>query len=345
MRKQAVYHLLLRKNKTMLFKSKHFILSCLFFCLISSKIKAQQPIFFDHLNIEKGLSQNAVLAVTQDQDGFIWLGTRHGLNRYDGYRFKVYLTNPADSTSLKNDYINTLFRDHAGSLWIGTDFGLHKYNSKKESFEFIGDQSKHKASPDQKVNCIYEDKSGNLWIGTISGLKLLPAKNRKAYTHSVFAGKNQLPSGNIRSVYQDHLGAIWVGTSNGLTRITLHQGREQLEHFKNNMLSGAVSDNFITSMIEDKEKNLWIGTQNGGINRYNRPANNFTAFKHTSDPKSIISNVIRNMILDQSGNLWIGSLEGVSIMNPGTLTAVSYQNAPENKKKPESELCLQFVQR
>ena len=119
----------------MFFKSNYLILSCLFFCFFCGSSRAQQPILFDHLNIEKGLSQNSVLSVAQDQDGFIWLGTRHGLNRYDGYRFKVYLKNPSDSTSLRNDYINALYKDHLGSLWIGTDLGLHRYNSKKESLQ------------------------------------------------------------------------------------------------------------------------------------------------------------------------------------------------------------------
>lgn len=316
----------------MRFKPNYFLFPVLFFCFVCSQLSAQQPILFDHLNIEKGLSQNAVLSIAQDQNGFIWLGTRRGLNRYDGYRFKIYLNDPADSNSLKNDYINTLYRDQKGSLWVGSDAGLQKYNSQKESFELVRDPGKMTNPEGKKVTCIAEDKSDNLWVGTEYGLKLLASKNKQAYTRSFYAAKNQLPSNNIKTIYQDYLGTIWIGTSNGLCRLTFQNGIYHFENFKTNGQPGEISDNFITSIIEDKEKNLWIGTQNGGVNRYDRSANKFVVFKHTSNPVSLISNVVRKIITDQSGNLWIGSLEGISIMDPKTYACVSYQNASENKK-------------
>ncbi|RAJ37251.1 hybrid sensor histidine kinase/response regulator transcription factor [Pedobacter cryoconitis] len=313
-------------------KLNYFLFQALFFCFICSQLSAQQPILFDHLNIEKGLSQNAVLSIAQDRDGFIWLGTRRGLNRYDGYRFKIYLNNPADSNSLRNDYINALYKDQKGSLWVGTDAGLQKYNSQKESFELVRDSGSMSNPEGKKVTCMEEDKSGNLWVGTEYGLKLLAGKNNRVYARSFYAVNGQLPSNNIKTIYQDHLGALWIGTSNGLCRLTLQKGIYHFENFKNNGQQGEISDNFITSIVEDKEKNLWIGTQNGGVNRYDRNAGKFIAFKHTNDPTSPVSNVIRKIITDQSGNLWIGSLEGISIMNPKTFTCVSYQNASENKK-------------
>ncbi|MBB6272381.1 ligand-binding sensor domain-containing protein/signal transduction histidine kinase/DNA-binding response OmpR family regulator [Pedobacter cryoconitis] len=317
----------------MLFKPNYFIFCCLFFCFTFSYTSAQQPILFDHLNIEKGLSQNAVLAIAQDQDGFIWLGTRRGLNRYDGYRFKIYLNNPADSTSLQNDYINALYRDRNGLLWVGSDAGLQKYKRKTESFELVKDQDKVSNNPEgKKVTCIAEDRAGDLWIGTEFGLKLLSGKNRQAYTEYFYAAQQGLPSNSIKSIYEDYQGVIWIGTANGLSRLTKHKGNYQFQNFKNNGRQGDISDNFITSIIEDKEKNLWIGTQNGGLNRYDRSLNKFAAYKHTSNPNSPISNVVRKIITDQSGNLWIGSLEGISIMNPKTFSCVSYQNASENKK-------------
>jgi ligand-binding sensor domain-containing protein/DNA-binding response OmpR family regulator/nitrogen-specific signal transduction histidine kinase len=316
----------------MRFKPNYFLFPALFFCFICSQLSAQQPILFDHLNIEKGLSQNAVLSIAQDRNGFIWLGTRRGLNRYDGYRFKIYLNNPADSNSLRNDYINALYKDHKGSLWIGTDAGLQKYNSQKESFEMVRDSGKMRNPEGKKVTCVEEDKSGNLWVGTEYGLKFLASKNNRVYARTFYAVKGQLPSNNIKTIYQDHLGMIWIGTSNGLCRLTLRKGIFHFENFKNNGQQGEISDNFITSIIEDKGKNLWIGTQNGGINRYDRSTRKFIAFKHTHDPRSPISNVVRKIITDQSGNLWIGSLEGISIMDPKTYACVSYQNASENKK-------------
>ncbi|QNK61607.1 response regulator [Pedobacter sp. PAMC26386] len=319
--------------RTKRLKTNYFILSALFFFLFCSKTKAQQPIFFDHLNIEKGLSHNSVLSIAQDKNGFMWLGTGHGLNRYDGFGFKVYLNSPSDSTTLKDNYINALYNDHSGVLWVGNDVGLQQYHSQTESFELVKDPDRLKSKPGgQKITCIYEDKSANIWAGTEYGLKLLAPTNRNKFKTSFYAVKNQLPANNIRAIYQDKEGALWIGTTNGLTRLNFQHGIAVYETFRNNAHPGDISDNYITSIVEDQEKNLWIGTQNGGINRYNRSANNFTSFKHNSDPKSIINNVIRTIISDPSGKLWIGSLEGISIMDTKTLHAESYQNAPENRK-------------
>ncbi|NIW80881.1 MAG: hypothetical protein GWN16_16085, partial [Calditrichae bacterium] len=79
----------------------------------------QNPVF-RHLDINDGLSQNAVFAILQDHKGFMWLGTKDGLNRYDGYEFTVYRHDPFDSTSLSSNYITTLFEDHLGQIWVGT---------------------------------------------------------------------------------------------------------------------------------------------------------------------------------------------------------------------------------
>jgi len=309
-----------------------FFICWLFSCFVCGNIHAQQQVLFDHLNIEKGLSHNGVLSITQDQNGFIWLGTGHGLNRYDGYGFKVYLNNPSDSSSLNDNYINALYNDRKGSLWVGTDAGLQKYNNNRESFEHIRDNSSIKHPGERKITCIYEDQTGNLWVGTEYGLKILDTRNGKAFKMSFYAGKNQLPSNNIRSVYQDTKGALWIGSTKGLTRLTFSKGKPVFENFNAHAHRGDISDNFITCMTEDKNGILWIGTQNGGINRYNRQANNFTSFKHSQDPKSIVSNVIRTILTEPSGKLWIGSLEGISVMDPQTGIAVSYQNAPENRK-------------
>lgn len=95
------------------------------------RISAQQQIYFDHFNVEKGLSQNSVLTIIQDKEGFMWFGTQYGLNRYDGYRFKIYR-----NTGLKNaisaNEINYLFNDREQNLWVATSNGLNKYNPEKE---------------------------------------------------------------------------------------------------------------------------------------------------------------------------------------------------------------------
>ena len=89
---------------------------------------------FSHLSRSQGLSQSRVTRIVQDDQGFIWLATEYGLNRYDGYRFKVFKHDPTDPKSICGVYIESLFKDRAGTLWVGCDYELDRYVPAQESF-------------------------------------------------------------------------------------------------------------------------------------------------------------------------------------------------------------------
>ena len=102
------------------------------FCALS--FAQQDKIQFDHITINDGLSSDRVFANLQDSRGFMWFGTMEGLNRYDGYKFKVFRNNPHDSTSISHNYILSLFEDEQGILWVGTIDGLNKFDNKHSRF-------------------------------------------------------------------------------------------------------------------------------------------------------------------------------------------------------------------
>ena len=111
----------------------------LFFILLPflfiNEIYSQSHISFNHLTVDDGLSQSSVTCILQDSKGFIWFGTQDGLNRYDGYNFKVFKNNPSDSTSLTNNFIFSIYEDQTGTLYFETQGGtLHRYNPRSESF-------------------------------------------------------------------------------------------------------------------------------------------------------------------------------------------------------------------
>ncbi|QNN42773.1 hybrid sensor histidine kinase/response regulator transcription factor [Pedobacter roseus] len=292
--------------------------------------KSQQPIQFDHLGVEKGLSQTSVLAITQDKNGFMWFGTRYGLNRYDGYNIKVYQSSAADPLSISNNYVVSLFSDSHKNLWVGTNTGVNRYHEKTDDFERI--TSKPNGLSNNMVNCITEDKSGNIWIGTLNGLNLLvngdPSKIKVFFNNKLKDGIYH----NVRTVKQDHKGNIWVGSSNGLLKMTLKNGIYQTEIFKNEGRAGNISENYITGIIEDQQQKLWISTQDNGLNLFNPSSKTFKIFSHSEQKNTLVNNTIRTMVLDDAGKLWIGTLDGISVMDTQYFTFTNLQYDPSDKK-------------
>src|SRR5690349_22733669 len=105
-------------------------------CCIAS-FGSAQPYYFRHYQVENGLSNNAVICCLQDKKGFLWFGTKDGLNRFDGYSFKVFRSDPDRNGSIGGNFIHSLYEDRNGTLWIGTEKGLYKYDATTESFSLL----------------------------------------------------------------------------------------------------------------------------------------------------------------------------------------------------------------
>jgi len=123
-----------------------------------------QPYYFKHLQVEDGLSNNTAICTLQDSKGFLWFGTKDGLNRYDGYTFKIYRNNPSDSNSIGNNSIWRLYEDEKGTLWVGTERGLFSFDYATERFTLLKD------APQAEISGITTDKEGNLWF--LAGFKV-----------------------------------------------------------------------------------------------------------------------------------------------------------------------------
>ena len=141
---------------------------------------------FTHLSVADGLSHADVRAIAQDQQGFMWFGTwLGGLNRYDGYTFRVYQHDDRDERSLNNDTVRTLFVDHTGVLWISTmGPGLERYDRDTDSFtHFRHDPHDPSSLPDNNVKAFFEDETGTLWVGTHVGLSRFDRSSGKFFTY------------------------------------------------------------------------------------------------------------------------------------------------------------------
>ena len=301
----------------------------LFFMLLLSLELWSQNLSFNHLTVENGLSNNSVLAITQDGDGFLWFGTRTGVNRYDGTRFKLYTHNNTDSNTLSSDNIISLFCDSKKTVWAGTSSGLNRYDRLLDKFIHIQLEGNRFFS----VNCIYEDHKGGLWVGTSSGLYYTSQKNDLQFI-VIHSSVNSIAGENVQAVFEDKNGFIWVGTSNGLSRLQRQKNGFSFLTFRHNPADpNSLSANYITTIAEDADHHMWIGTQNNGVNQFNENKNSFIRYcKNCSPNPSLINNNIRSIRLVKTGELWIGTQEGLSIINTITKSVRSFQNDAGDKK-------------
>ena len=276
-------------------------------------INAQKPrIKFRHLKVEDGLSQSWVKSICQDKYGFMWFGTNHGLNKYDGYNFTVYTHNPQNENTIRDNSIETIYEDKNGNLWIGTAKGLNLYDREKDRFIH------HTFWPQNLLTDILELEDGRLFITTLSrGLYLVNPKNN----HTISFLDNTNNSANIdpisiNCITIDKNGFIWLGTSqNGLCLLdTLNNMFIYYNNNKNNPLS--ISDNHIASICTDSKDRIWIGTRNNGLDLFQYEKEHpekgiFIHYKHNPNDQSSISNgAVISLLADKQGYLWVGTENG-----------------------------------
>src|SRR5258708_11165786 len=153
------------------------------FCLLILPFAAlaqNRHIKFEHFQTDAGLSQSNILSIVQDSRGFMWFGTRNGLNKYDGYKFTVYKNDVNDSTSLINDQVNDLIEDDDGNIWLATLNGLDMFDWKQEKFIHYYYLVEPIVTQGNIVNSVSMDHEGNIWIGTAgSGMSMVNRKTKK----------------------------------------------------------------------------------------------------------------------------------------------------------------------
>src|SRR5690606_16377351 len=158
-------------------------------------------------------------SLSQDYKGFIWIGTRDGLNKYDTHDFTVYRNDPADSSTLSENYIVSLYEDSQKRFWVGTYEGLNLYDRKKDRFlriplmDFMGNEPE----VEPIISSVMEDSQGRVWFATSQGLYVTgnSAVPRLVFHSALFPGE-QILNNEIQAVYEDKAGLIWVGTGSGL---------------------------------------------------------------------------------------------------------------------------------
>lgn len=263
--------------------------------------QAPAPSGLEVWQTEQGLPQNSVQAVLQTRDGYLWIGTREGLARFDGVRFTVF--DQRNTPELPHNQIRALFEDRAGQLWISTPGGLAQYRDGR----FTAFTTRDGLSS-SNVWSVDEDRSGNLWVATVNGLN----RWRDGKFTSFTTGEG-LAHNSIECLLEDREGTLWVGTAAGLSRFS--DGRFTAFSKQRGEPEGA-----IRTLFQDQQGRLWIGTPNGLM------AFTDGKFQAYTTRDGLAHNSILAIAQDRAGRLWVGTSGGLNLLRGGRFLAYTVKD-------------------
>ncbi len=271
------------------------------FVIISLVWHARSQDQFNHINQDQGLSNSRITSIVQDSLGFIWIGTKNGLNRYDGTSIVIFNEKTSDISS--ND-ISALKIDSQGNLWVGTiGGGISIYNPKKNSFKnyrHIPNNISSISSDD--VHVIIEDIKGRIWIGTENGLNLFDKTTNtfKSYLYQV-NNPSSLSNNSVWSIFEGKEDTFWIGTYGG----GLNKFDFKTEKFTRFNLNNKNDFEFINSITSINDTELLIGTNGNGLLKFNLLNNTLSNFLDKTRYEKV--SIIRTIYKENNANFWAGT--------------------------------------
>ena len=306
--------------------------------------ETEKFIRYPHTNLGNPYSNIEGLLV--DTSGMVWVGCADGgLHRFnpETEQYTHYIHDPNNPNSLPSNRVHKLFEDREGILWVGTlGGGLAKFDSENEQFiSYHNDPEDPTSLTSELVTKFFEDRTGRPWIGTTEGLNAFDREKEQfiSYKHDP-DDPNSISDNVILCINEDKSGNLWVGTWGGVNKIDLQKNQfTHIRHIPGN--KNSLSDNYVTSVHESHycgEDVLWIGTKNGGLNKFNRSTGKWSCYKHDpKNPNSLINNFVYSIFEDHTGIIWVGNfLGGLNKLDPRTGKIKRY---PYDPKKPNSLTC------
>ena len=286
---------------------------------------------FSHLDISRGLSNNQVTSILKDQKGFLWVGTMSGLNRYDGYQFKIF-KKTGDTTSISGDYIIGFKECPGGKIWVETRGGTNVYDPETEKFDRNYTAYLRKMGiPSNTIFNIIKDKQGNF---------LFHVDNHIIYKYITSTGTSfkfydpANPDNTIAAISVDNTNHYWLIQNNSiLKKIDAKTGKTVLQ---TDILSKVFGKgNFNYQLFIDNENELWIfiAQDPRGIIRYNPATGTFVHYKKNSGYPRLNTELVGSVQQDNSGNIWICTDHGgVNLINKKANTIQYLLNSFDDEK-------------
>ncbi len=301
---------------------------------ITLPIVDEKGIRFTRLSTDEGLSQTKVFQIIQDDQGFMWFGTQYGLNRYDGYTFKVFVHDPQNPNGLSGVVVEALFKDRDGVLWVGCDRFLNKFNRETETFTRY---------PIPFVMDIRQDSTGILWLATVTGLYSLEPKTGsiRHYSHDS-DDPSSLSTNHVISSGEDKEGRFWVATTGHLDEFDRKTGKVTRD-----IPIPALSSGF--RFFEDRFGVFWIFHDSpNALSAFDRKTNTLTNYSfHEPDSSATAITVVMDATEDRNGNLWLATHgAGLLEFDREHQRLIRYRNSPSDLNSlPQNDVQRLFADR
>jgi len=276
------------------------IIAILLLVLGFSSATDAQILPFRTYSIERGLSEAVVNNLMQDEEGYLWIGTSYGLNRFDGISFKNYYT----EDGLLNNKIYSLYEDNQNQLWIGTGAGVNVMRQ-----DSIHTLPMLKPLQSSTILSIYQDSHNEYWFATDGeGVWHLDRQNNLTQYLTIHG----MGSDRVRDILEDDNGVLWFATRDGLTK--LENG-----NFRTFTTRHGLPDDRLRDLLLADDGSLWVASRGGLCHVQNATYNCLT------EQDGLVNNRIQSISKDKKGNLWIGTEEGASYYADSTFTNYSVE--------------------
>ena len=309
------------KNYTLL-----FVLLLIFYTSSAQDISGENQLLkFKQFSLAEGLSQSSVICMLQDSKGFMWFGTRDGLNKYDGHNFKTYRFDYKDKKSISNSFIRSLFEDKNGDIWIGTNNGLNKYLPGKDSFQRFKHSKNKNSLINNEIWSLASAEENYLWVGTNGGLEKFNTVTNKS---DHVKNEKSILKINIRSLFKDSKLNLWICNRENILLLN-HNKKEFSEISYPATLVRKSTRNYAPVIYQDRNENIWLGYRDG-LALYNKEKKKFLHFTIEFGAKSSILEEVRDIYEDIYGNFWVGTYNGLYIVNKERKSITHYIHDANN---------------
>jgi len=283
---------------------------------------------FQHISTDKGLSQKTAQSIFQDSHGFIWIGTREGLNRYDGQEIVTYRNIVGDIKSLSSNFIRDILEDSQHNIWVATNSGLNRFDASSKTFMRVGIVDKEN-QPVVRLTSLFDDNNGRILIGTEGQGVYSVDTSQAGYKVKFVKQLDDLRQANVQVIFKDSKGRYWFGTHSQGAWLANDKGKISINfQFEKNQ-NNSISHNNIHAIMEDSDGRIWIGTEGGGLNKYNELNKSFIRYQYDlNDPTSLSNNRVFKIIEDKNQILWIATDGGINLYRPSSDDFLRVQYRP-----------------